>query len=579
MRAGYICHDLRATPAMLAGLVALALGAATAATSVAQTAGTPIVLAQTTPSVGLDLALLLPRPPGRESALDLPVVLTANDVRLYREIFQAQQDGEWAAVDRKIRALRDKSLVGHVLAQRYLHKSYRSSYKELAAWLEHYADMPEAIRIHRIALQRMPKGAKPPVKPVGGYLSGSGLETSGVGDETGSPQHRAQVDRAIVAFTGGDDQKALAIAADIARGGDVPGANWTAGLAAWRLGKFDQARQHFEALAHSKSASGWSIAGGAYWAARAHLKLRRPQDYTIWLARAAAQPRTFYGLLARSQLGVEVPLNWDLPELTRADINALMAHPGGKRAMALIQIGDSYLAERELRRLYLKVEGELGPAILALAARANMPALAMRLGGKLLRGQGLRYDAALYPAPSWLPEGGFSIDPALLFAIIRQESAFDQRARSQRGASGLMQIMPRTAAAIADDDEFDGTRERLLDPGLNLALGQRLIRLLLDSDQIQGNLIMMAAAYNAGQGNLNKWDRRGAAKSDPLLYIESLPSRETRAFIERVLTNYWIYRQRMGLPTPSLDAIAQGGWPIYADTDGFVLTVSENAQD
>ena len=67
--------------------------------------------------------------------------------------------------------------------------------------------------------------------------------------------------------------------------------------------------------------------------------------------------------------------------------------------------------------------------------------------------------------------------------------------------------------------------------------------------------------------------------NDPLLYIESLPSRETRAFIERVLTNYWIYRQRMGLPTPSLDAIAQGGWPIYADTDGFVLTVSENAQD
>jgi soluble lytic murein transglycosylase-like protein len=564
---------------MLAGFVTLVIGAATPAPSIAQTAVAPAAVAQAAPSAGLDLALLMPRPPVREGALDLPAVLTPNDVRLYREIFQAQQDGEWAAVDRKIRALRDKSLVGHVLAQRYLHKTYRSSYKELAAWLEHYADMPEAIRIHRIALQRQPKGAKPPVKPIGGYLSGNGLETSGVGDETGAPQHRAHVDRAIQAFTGGDDQKALAIAAEIARGGDVPGANWTAGLAAWRLGNFEQARQHFEALARSKSASGWSVAGGAYWAARAHLKLRRPQDYTVWLARAAEQPRTFYGLLARRQLGIEAPLNWDLPELTRADIKALMAHPGGKRAMALIQIGDSYLAERELRRLYLQVENELGPAILALAAHANMPALAMRLGGKLVRGQGLRYDAALYPTPSWQPEGGFSIDPALLFAIIRQESAFNQRAQSQRGASGLMQIMPRTAAAIADDDEFDGTRERLLDPGLNLALGQRLIRMLLDSDQIQGHLIMMAAAYNAGQGNLSKWERRGATKADPLLYIESLPSRETRAFIERVLTNYWIYRQRMGLPTPSLDAIAQGGWPIYADTDGFVLTVSENAQD
>lgn len=537
--------------------------------------------AQTASSAGLEMALLLPRASELEPAAQLPNILSATDVRLYREIFQAQQDGEWAAGDRKLRALKDRRLVGHVLAQRYLHKTYRASYKELAVWLEQHADMPEAIRIHKLASQRMPRGAKPPVKPVGGYLSGNGLETSAVGDETGAPQNRAQIDKAIVAFTGGDDQKSLAIAADIARqaGGDVPGANWTAGLAAWRLGQFAQARDHFEALARSKSASAWSVAGGAYWAARAHLKLRRPHDYTIWLTRAADHPRTFYGLLARRQLGIESALSWDLPELTRADVRALMQLPGGQRAFALIQIGDSYLAERELRRLYPRVEGELGPAILALAARANMPALAMRLGGKLLRGQGLYYDAALYPMPEWTPEGGFSVDPALVFAIIRQESAFDQRARSARGASGLMQIMPRTASAIADDDEFDGTRERLLNPALNLALGQRLIRMLLDADQIQGNLIMMAAAYNAGQGNLNKWERRAQYRNDPLLFIESLPSRETRGFIERVLANYWIYRQRMGLPAPSLDAIAQGGWPIYSDTDGFVLTVSENAQD
>jgi len=571
MRARNFCKDLRAIPVILAGLVALASGIST---------GLAATQTQTVPSAGLDTALLLPRAQNPMPADQLPTILSANDVRLYREIFQAQQDGEWSAVDRKVRALRDKRLVGHVLAQRYLHRNYRASYKELASWLEHYADLPEAIRIHRLAASRMPRGSKPPVKPQGGYLSGSGLEHGAVGDETDGPQH-SRADQAIAAFTAGEDQKALALAVEAAKkaGSDAPGAHWTAGLAAWRLGKFEDARQHFEALARSRSASAWSLAGGAYWASRANLKLRRPHDYTVWLARAAEQPRTFYGLLARRQLGIDLPLNWDLPALTKADVHALMRHAGGQRAFALIQIGDHYLAERELRRLYPQVEAELGTAILSLASQANMPALAMRLGGKLLRGQGLRYDAALYPVPDWRPEGGFSVDPALVYAIMRQESAFDQRAQSYRGASGLMQIMPRTAWAIADDDEFDGTRERLLEPALNLTLGQRLIRMLLDSDQIQGNLIMMSAAYNAGQGNLGKWERRAQYRNDPLLFIESIPSRETRSFIERVLTNYWIYRHRMGLSSPSLDAIAEGGWPLYSDTDGYVTTVSENATD
>jgi soluble lytic murein transglycosylase len=467
-----------------------------------------------------------------------------------------------------------------VLAQRYMHRNYKASYKELESWLAQYADLPEAIRIHRIAVNRMPRGSKAPVKPSGGYLGGSGLEHGAVGDETDGPQ-RSRPDQAIAAFTAGDDQKARALAVDAVKkaGGEAPGAHWTAGLAAWRLGKYEDARQHFESLARSRNASAWSLSGGAYWASRAHLRLRRPHDYTIWLARAAEQPRTFYGLLARRQLGIDLPLNWDLPGLTKADVQALMRYPGGQRAFAALQIGDSYLAERELRRLYPQVELELGNAILSLAAHANMPALSMRLGGKMLRGQGLRYDAALYPVPTWMPEGGFSVDPALVYAIMRQESAFDQRARSTRGASGLMQLMPRTAWAIADDDEFDGTRERLLEPALNLALGQRLIRVLIESDQIQGNLIMLAAAYNAGQGNLGKWERRQQAKNDPLLFIESIPSRETRGFIERVLANYWIYRHRMGMASPSLDAIAEGGWPLYSDTDGYVVTVSEHATD
>lgn len=73
----------------------------------------------------------------------------------------------------------------------------------------------------------------------------------------------------------------------------------------------------------------------------------------------------------------------------------------------------------------------------------------------------------------------------------------------------------------------------------------------------------MAAAWNGGPGNLNKWRRRVDDLDDSLFFIESLPARETRIFIERVLTNLWIYRNRLGQETPSLDAVASGAWPRY----------------
>jgi soluble lytic murein transglycosylase-like protein len=79
---------------------------------------------------------------------------------------------------------------------------------------------------------------------------------------------------------------------------------------------------------------------------------------------------------------------------------------------------------------------------------------------------------------------------------------------------------------------------------------------------------MMAAAYNGGPGNLAKWRRRILKlTSDPLLFIESMPSRETRDFVERVLSNFWIYRDRFGQKVPTLDAIAAGKTPIYKSID------------
>ena len=87
---------------------------------------------------------------------------------------------------------------------------------------------------------------------------------------------------------------------------------------------------------------------------------------------------------------------------------------------------------------------------------------------------------------------------------------------------------------------------------------------LLTQDVVDGNIFYLLCAYNAGPGNLKKWLPKTNFSEDPLLFIESIRSRETRQFIERVISNYWIYRMRLRQPTPSLDATASGLWPNYS---------------
>src|SRR3546814_8024996 len=95
-------------------------------------------------------------------------------------------------------------------------------------------------------------------------------------------------------------------------------------------------------------------------------------------------------------------------------------------------------------------------------------------------------------------------------------------------------------------------------------------------ERVQGDLFRLTTAYNGGPGNLGKWERAIQADGDPLLFIEALPSKETRLFIERVLTNLWIYRHRLGQPAPSLDQLAAGDWPRYQALDRSEEHTSEH---
>ena len=85
--------------------------------------------------------------------------------------------------------------------------------------------------------------------------------------------------------------------------------------------------------------------------------------------------------------------------------------------------------------------------------------------------------------------------------------------------------------------------------------------------KLNNNLFLITAAYNAGPSNLNKWLSKTPFNNDPLLFIESIPARETRIFIERVLANLWIYRMRFNQENPSLFDTVEGKWPMYISQD------------
>ena len=548
---------------------------------------------------------------GREArAVAVPKPLSDSDAQIYARAFQKEASGQWSAAVRELAQVSDPLLKGHVLARHYAAVGAHPGFEDLQAWLAEYSDLPQAEDVYRLAVERGGKSAAAAIKPpVRGSLKGGSVDTTddganweemAFGDDPKTalghaymrslrkafhskrPELAESILRdaalkgldptdldqlkllaAMSYFTMGNTQGAADLADDVAERSDdeLPASYWLAGLAEWRLGHADKARRHFEHLAEASDASGWMMAAGAFWAARANLVAHHPELVNHWLEIAATYPRTFYGLLARRVLGYETLFTWTTVPFTEFDADVLMRVPGGRRALALLQIGQRQAAEDEIRKAYPWAGKSLRQSMLALAQSSEMEELSVRLGGM---SSSQANDQVAYPLPQWSPSNGWTIDRALIYAFIRQESRFNPRAHSARGAGGLMQIMPATAAAMAGKR----AKENLSNPEYNLSLGQRYLTKLLSEDPVNGNLIYLAASYNAGPGKVGQWIASFGKAEDPLLFIESLPSRETRTFVERIMTNYWVYRGRLGLPSPSLDQIATGQWPVYDNSSG-----------
>lgn len=547
-------------------------------------------------------------------------ILSAADSERYQAIFDAQERGDFKRADAEIAALQDRMLLGHVLAQRYLHNAYKTRYEELAEWLSVYSDHSDAPRVYKLALKKRPGGAPEPV-PSSFIAPTAAPAASAAASQTPPTKMLSITERsranalkkkvedlarrdsftqalrlleskdAVSWFTPGeidrmradiasrlflsgkDDELALDTARDAA-GDDAVMANWTAGLAAWRLGAYSEAARRFQTLATAPNISSWNAAAGAFWAARANLLAGNPEQYNPWLRKAAAHPRTFYGILALRTIGGDPEFLWTPQPLARQQFDLVANDRAGRRALALLGAGEIERAEQELHALTLDADPATISAVLAIAEEARLPDLALRVANSIrddsLRNSIRGLDAALYPMPNWQPKGGFSIDPALIFAFVRQESAFNPRARSPAGAAGLMQLMPATARAMARRAGQPTDANRLFQPDVNLMLGQHYLRYLMEYEPIGANLFLVAAAYNSGPGNLQRWQSEVNYNDDPLLFIASIPVRETRLFIERVMANLWIYQMRMNQKTPTLDALASHRWPLYVSVDASV---------
>ncbi|MSP50802.1 MAG: lytic transglycosylase domain-containing protein [Alphaproteobacteria bacterium] len=543
---------------------------------------------------------------------DLPRILSTRDTDRYRRIFALQEQGDFVNADRELARIEDRTLVGWALYQRYAGEGYSTPYGELSAWLAAYGDHPGANKIHSLALQRLPKGQKAPrppqpvtlglsdrhesplpdverdrtldikssLKKIGGVVvdalrlglpevAEARLGNANVKAKLSSNEHD-QLRRQIAAayYFKGNDEAAYRLASTLAKSArkSVPLADWTAGLAAWRLGNFEAARQHFEALARSKTAASWNVAAGAYWAARTNLVTHHPEKVDALLEIAAQHPFAFYGLIAARLLGKNSPLDWTQVPLDTPAVSRLLDAAPVRRAIALREIGQIDYAERELRQLLPGVDSNHQIAIASIADRLNLASLQMRLS-RGLHDHADRIESSHYPIPAYVPEDGFVLDRAMIFAFMREESGFNPNAKSPVGAQGLMQLMPRTASDMANDHSLRRSKKRLLDPDLNVGLGQKYLSYLLDQNEVQRNLFYLAAAYNAGPGRLRKWQREIKAPQDPLLFIESIPVAETRQYVQRVVSSFWLYSERLGQPAPSLDQVAAGAWPLYNGQD------------
>ncbi|MFT9026970.1 lytic transglycosylase domain-containing protein [Acetobacter indonesiensis] len=594
-----------------------------------------------------ELAMVLPRqafPEGDDIALPKP--LSSELDTQIRAIFRLQRQGAFAEAINSTTRLTDSTLLGDIEADRYLNPAYHPGATELREWLKTFPSYADAAAIWaRLSALPQRGGPLPPV-PAGERLApdhatipadplthdftrnplldrtlrertGWGLKgvhsalklitaTPGM-----TPAYAAQLqaETAQAMLNAGETDFALDIArtgVESSKGNNAL-AGFVAGLALWQQEQYAQAAPFFERGSHARNATPEMRAACAFWAARAHEKQGSDRARHLWLQHAEAFPSTFYGLLAERILHpasgtthakdhthkinfapLEASSQPSVPVLTEIDIEAVGATDVGRRVFALLQVGEQERAENTIRRAWPDLRDvTLARSFQLVAETAGLHDLAAEMSDALAAHEAHGKEHDDLPLPLLKPRHGFTMDPALVYALTRLESNFDPQAVSGAGAHGLMQIRPLTADFVTSasatnlNHRFENAATALHDPSLNLEIGQRYVQYLADLTRHTthlsvrgGDMIRLLASYNAGPSALARWEKAAASSDDPLLFMELIPNMETRDYVHRALSYLWIYASKLKLPTPSLTTLAHNEWPDFADEQALAHTIT-----
>jgi len=359
------------------------------------------------------------------------------------------------------------------------------------------------------------------------------------------------IERRLIARSLLDDDDAKT-AYRIAREAALPGkenyraeSQFTAGWIALRfLNDPATALPHFAKIGHGID-NPIALARSGYWQGRAAEALGRKDEARAHYEAAARYSTAYYGQIARSRLGLK-----DLP--VRPPPAPSPKHLEVARAIEILYAIDQ-------RDLVAGIAADLGqrasdPAGLAALGEVmarNRDARAMLLLGKPALGNGFPLEHYAFPTiglPDYRPIGP-AIEPAVAYAIARQESTFNQRTVSSAKAMGLMQVTPAAGKYIARKFKAPYNERRLLtDEVYNVQFGAAELGDLIED--YRGSYILTFAGYNAGRGRVKQWIARFGdprdPKVDPIDWVERIPFSETRNYVQRVLENLQVYRVRFG---------------------------------
>lgn len=278
------------------------------------------------------------------------------------------------------------------------------------------------------------------------------------------------------------------------------------------------------------------------------------QTAQVLFARIAGDHH-FYGQLAAEELGAKPPLPPTAAAPSPEETIAAATNPGLQRALALYRLDMRTEATREWIWTVRAMDDRSLLAAAELARRNEIWDRAINTADRTVASHdfSVRYLAPYRDVLASAARAR-SLEEPLVLGLVRQESRFISIAKSGVGASGLMQLMPATAAWVARKMGMtDFSQSRVHEPEVNAKLGTYYLRQVLDD--LDGMPVVAAAAYNAGPGRARRWrEVAGGKPIEGAIYAESIPFSETRDYVKKVMANTVYYAAVLGGESRSLKA-------------------------